>query len=707
MDKPIDIPVDADYAMRRQTPEEKSKWENVEVPEYKVKLDLTEEQRDRLKKQVFLEFEALKDEREQLKLEKKWEERDAQYDGQLAPIQNIEFSIDVRESKIKVDSIVRALKEALLPEGGDIIDVSTRPDMGRKDGFEVAERQQQFIDFAMDEEIKPEMAIEKIAKSAAKKYVGIGKLCWAYNQQVRRREEHWEGKLTPVGMAPDGSPILDNEGLRNFLSMYPDAPKRYPAQVKALMEGKAVDIVVQYKETISNNPVLKYIKLEDFYVRNCCDYNVGLNNEHLIVERQQYSYWELKKLEEAGDFENVDALWTSEGITDGSDNHKTRVYDVLEMTTYFQADDKGDATKIKCWFSEEKKEFLGAIIYPYYSIDCDYIGFWLAFNDKGFYGDAESIMFDLRDTHIAQDSLISLMLHSIYIRNIITPIVKEGSEVEQMFLDKQFRNGRPLPVDELTDDVSRALGFVQYPPTDTNGGLVLLEKMKRIGSDVSRVSDLVSGGESELDPTAPAQKTIAMLQQSGVGIKDYIRTFLPSFNLFATNLLQLYYQMSTEDRAYRVRSKSKQVTGKDVFQSIRREDMVARTVVQSRAAAFAFDKVNEKREAMAAYQLIMGNPYTARQPMVQYKALKTFLSTFGGRWKNLVDDVLESPEEFEQRQMQVAMQAIQMLFKQAQQQAQTTGIAPDPRQVMAQAPEAITKAQALDFNPALAEENKQ
>jgi hypothetical protein len=379
----------------------------------------------------------------------------------------------------------------------------------------------------------------------------------------------------------------------------------------------------------------------------------------------------------------------------------------MEFTTYLKLND-GDKeeTKIKCWFGEESEEFLGAIQYPYYAIDCDYTGFWATTNDKGFYGNADSVMFDLRDTHIAQDALISLMLQSIYIRNIITPIVKEGSEMEQQFLDHDFKTGSPIAVDDLTDDVNKAFSYVQWPSTDTNGGLIMLEKLKRIGSDVSRVSDLVTGGESEIDPSAPASKTFAMLQQSGIGIKDYVKSLLPSFNQAVSNLLPMYYQMSTDDRKYRIRAKGKQVTGQDIFGGVLRDELVVKTNIQSRAASFAFDKVMEKREGMAAYTLLIQNPYTARQPKVLYKALKTLLSTMGGRWRTMAESDLPSPEEFDQQQMMVAMQAVQQLFQNAQRQAKVTGVAPDPNEVINAAPGAITEAQAVNYNPALGQEQE-
>lgn len=702
-----EIKIEDDYALRNKTPDEKEAWNYQEIGEFKVKLDLSEEQKKEAEENCFLEFDACVAERIELGLDKKWEGLDKQYDGSLAPIKSVEFAIDVRESKIKVDSIVRAAKEAFFPEDGSVVAVAPRPDTARNDGWAIAEKQEQFIDFAVTEEIHPEIAFTKAFTSTFKKGVGVVKICFEYRQEIRRREEHWAGKIVPVGQAPDGSMVMDNEGLRNFLQAYPDAMERYPLQCGRLLEGKDVDIVVAYKEQVRNNPQFKYIKIEDFYVRNSCQYNDGLLTEHLIGERQEYSYFDLMRMEESGEFEGVDKLWNeSEEPGKGGDEHKTKMYNVMEFTTYMKLKptDKTE-TKVKMWFGEEKKCFLGAIAYPYYSIDIDYVGFWAAYNDKGFYAGADSVMFDLRDTHIAQDALISLMLQSIYIRNIITPIVKEGSEMEQMFLDHTFKNGDPISVDDLTDDVGKAFSYVQWPSTDTNGGLVMLEKLKRIGSDVSRVSDLVTGGDSNLDPSAPAAKTIALLQQSGVGIKDYIKSMLPSFNICAGYLLQMYYQMSTDDRKYRIRTKGKQVTGKDIFGGILRSEMIIKTNIQSRAAAFAFDKAMEKREGLAALQMVQSNPYLVRKPKVLYEATKIFLSNFGGRWKTL-SETMPTQEEFDQEMMQATMQAVQILFQQAQQNAQTTGVPVNPREVMKAAPGAVEEAQTVAYNPALAQEEQ-
>lgn len=702
MNKTEEIKPGEDYKIRTQTPEEKERLnpEESDIPAYRIQLNLSKDEIERLEKQVFLEFEALQKEREDAGLEKKWKERDSQYDGDLEPNKTLPFNLHVHQSKIKTDAIARGIKEAFL-DADKVVDVSPRPDSSRKDGYKVAENQADFLDYAMDEEVKPDAAFDKIIKCSIKKFVGIGKLSWAYRVEKRKREETYEGKNVPVEMVGNRL-LMKNEGLEQFLSAYPDGMEKYKGYVKQLMEEKKIDIVVKYKDTVDNNAKLKYVKVEDFYVRNGCDYNEGLRTEHCVVERENYTYWELKKKQDNEEFSNIEALFNQTN-EDGnaSDNYKTENYDVLEVTTYFKMDNSNEEVKIKAWFGEEKKSFLGAILYPYYAFDIDYIGFWVELNDYGFYGDARSVMSTMKDSNIAQNVLLNLALYGLYIRNTITPIIKEGSEAEAMIANDAIQPGKPIIVDDLTDDVNKAMGFVQWPNIDMATTMALMEMLRRDDSDTTKVSDLTSGRESVVDPTAPASKTLALLQQSGLGVKEYIRTFLPSFNIFCTMLLQIYYQMSQEGRKYQVRRKSEGVTGTDPFAFISRDEMIVKTNVQARASSFVFDKVNEKREASVAYQYISTNPYAMQQPDIQYEAFKNLIETFGGKWKNLVDK-MPSPEAFKKQQMQVAMQAMAMLLKNAKEQKDNTGVMP-PAPTPEQMGDAVTKSQAEAYNPALAQ----
>lgn len=670
---------DNQYALR-QTEAPKQTLED--IPQYKIKQALTDEQKERLSSQFKQEFEALQTERKELGLEAKWASLDRQYDGELKPNKKLTFNLHCQQSKVKEDAIVRALNEAFL-DSDPIVDVSPRPEMQKQDGQEVCDAQAQFIDYEMDENIRPASSFVLINHSAVRKYVGIGKLEWDYKKERRKREEVYDGKFEPV--IQNGQPVIDprsnrplmeNKALKEFEANYPDAKERYASLYNQIASGKRVSIVVEYMDTLANNAKLRYVKLQDFWVANSTKGLSGLKNAHLVVERQTYRWHELEAKEKNEEFENIDQVGTGE-------DREIKEYSVYEATTYFRMND-GDKeeTKIKAWFAEtspkEKQNenvkdyvLLGCILYPYFSFDIDYLPFWVKLNDEGFFGGAKSVIMDLRDSNIAQDAILNLMLDGSYKRNILTPIVREGSEIEQQFIENKWIDGKPISIDQNYDDVNKGIGFVQYPQQNFAELVGISQILKKLDSDVTGVTDLMTGRESQSDPRAPATKTIALLNQSGINIKDYIRTYLPSFNEFVSNILGLYYQMSQEGRKFKVGRHSAQVTGQNPFATISRDSMIARTNVQARAASFAFDKNNEKQENMLALQMILTNPYLMRNPQVVYEATKLALSSQSPLWKNFAQSKLPSPEEFNKQMQEVAFKAIMAVMSQQQ---QATGI---------------------------------
>lgn len=686
------------------------------IPIYRTKLDLTDEQIDSLTKQVKDEFMVLKDERKSLKLDEEWSIIDKQYDGILRQNKKLNFNLHSHQSKIKSDAIVRALNEAFL-DSEPMVDVSPRPGFFKTknekgiDGDDISDKQTQFIDFAFDEEIQPQKEITLINRSAVNKFVGIGKIEWAYEKDRRKRFEKYEGKNEIVDIG--GESVLENKALKEFIKNYPDAEERYPGYVKRLSQGGKISIVVDYFDVINNCPKIKHVPVENFYVRNCTNYYDGLKNAHLVAERFKMTWWELKKKEKNGEFENIEDIKNLSFYNDdknifSQEKFEHRVFPIIEATTYFLIKNSDDEeTKIKCWFLEcgDELHFLGAILYPWFGYDIDYIPFYVKLNEDGFYGGAKSVMRDLRDSTIAQDALLNLYLHSIYIRNVLTPIVKEGSEIETVFSENRWMDGKPISVDQTVDDVNKAFSFVEYPNINLSDMQVINAFLKKIDSDVSGVSDLMTGRENPNDPRAPATKTIALLNQSGVNIKDFIRIYLPSFNVLVSCILQLYYQMSQEGRKYRVGSKSKSVTGVDSFAEIRRDEMIAKTNIQARAASFAFDKINEKNENMAMMQTLLMHPYASQLPELQYEALKQFMKSWSDMWKNIADNKLPSPDEFKKTQQVVAINALKTIMDNMAQQAQVSGVAPGNMSVE-QLGNTVTKAQAINFNPALGQEQK-
>lgn len=715
---------DGQYVLRPQDKEEQKRNDTTieDIPAYRVKIDLNDDQKERLKKQFQEEFKALLEERNNLGLPSKWSALDRQYDGILKKNSKLSFNLHTHQSKIKVDAIVRALNEAFL-DSSPMVDVSPRPEFWKeqdKSGEDVCEKQQQFIQYEMEENIQPSADITRVALCSIKKFVGIMKLEWCYEKEMRKREETYNGENEIVGVDAQGQPVIENKALKEFEGNYPNWEERgYKSYRDKIAKGETVNLVVEYLDTIQNSAKWRHVSIEDFYVRNSTFYNDGLKKAHLIVERDSMTYWELLKKEQNEEFDNIDDIcqsYTSSSNSEGGSklDYKNKDYSVLEATIYFKMEeDDEEETKIKVWFAEidnegeknadeQRYELFGAILYPYYGFDIDYKAFYVKLNNDGFYGGAKSVMSDLRDSNIAQDAILNLSLHSMYIRNILTPIVKEGSEIESMFIENRWQDGRPLPVDAMTENVQDAMAFVQYPQINLQDFLALGAQMQKIDSDVSGVSALATGRESPSDPHAPASKTIALLNQSGINIKDYIRTFLPPFNMIVGDTLQLYYQMSQEGKKFKVSYRSRKVTGEDAFASITREEMIARTNIQARASAFAFDKAMEKQENMMGFQMLATSPVAATQPEAYYKALKLALSSISPLWKNFTETDMLSPSEFQQKQMQVAMAALKQMLQQQFQVAQAVGTQPQPVNPQ-QAGATITQAQAEAANPALAQ----
>lgn len=719
------------YVIRPQDKAEEKRNERTvdDIPQYRIKLDLTEDQESNLCEQFENEYDALKEERETLGLPSKWASLDRQYDGIMNKNAKLNFNLHIHQSKVKADAIARALNEAFL-DSQPMIDVSPRPEQWKlqeSSEVDVCEIQQQFISYEMEENIRPGQDLELIGLCSVKKFVGIGKLEWAYDKERRKREEVYEGKNEPV-LDDNGQPVIvngmpqqENAALKEFVNNYPNWKERgYGNFYNRIAAGRTVRIVVEYFDTLVNCAKQKHISVENFYVKNSTNYYEGLKKAHLVVERDSMTWYELEKKVQNEEFKAtaVEGLKTDHTISQnknitgsGKQKYYTKDYDILEATTYIRLEPTDEEeTKVKAWFAEigtegAKYVFLGAILYPYYGFEIDYIPYYVKLNNDGFYGGAKSIMADLKDSNIAQDVLVNLALHSMYIRNLLTPIIPSGSDIAATFIENRFQDGKPLEVDMIGDDINKAIGFVQYPQLNLGDFINLGTVLQRNDDAVTGVNPGTSGRENPSDPHAPASKTIALLNQSSINIKDYIRNFLPSFNIFVGNVLQLYYQMSAEGRRYKVSWASKQVAGKNPFTTITRDQMVAKTNIQSRAAAFCFDKMMEKQEASMALQGLMSNPIIQTMPDVVYKALKLWLKKQGNEWYNFAETDLMSQAEFQKKQMASAMQALQIYMQQQNQQAQITG--QQPQYDMQAISQAVTKQQMLDNNPALAAKDQE
>ncbi len=669
-------PATKDYTLTIEPQSEiDDKIEAKEVPIYMERLELSDAQKDRLKEEFEAEFEAIKAERDNEQLDSKWKALDNQYKGEMVEDSRMQFNLNRNITKPAVDRVSNYIKQGFF-KSDPIYSVSPRPEFDKEGGRGVCERQQDYLDYKIDN-LPFRSPIGKTILSSVKLGTGILKIPHVIKRIPKKREERYQGNPQVVGIDPKTQlPIIRNKGLEEFLSNWPEARKDYPGLIKQLEEGKEINIVAEYEETVYNDPLPQYVELKNFYVRLSCEGYEGLKDTRLIVERKNYSWWELELEAKKDLFYDIDKL-----VADAKDpskkikGYQKETFDILECVFFFKLkEEDADPVRIVFWYAEEKKQIIGSIMYPHDVMY--YVPFYIAEVLPGFYqpGLAEYVT----DSHIAQSVMLNLALGGVYIRNTITPITDDQDVINQ-FLEKRFAHGIPI------EGKSGQVDFLQkyMGQIDVNAIMGLMQFMKQGDEETVGSSSGMSGQESPVDPNAPASKTIALLKMAGISIDEYIATMTPSFNQVAYILLQLYHQMSEQGRKYAINPE--RVVGNNPFGEISRNDMIARTNIQAQAYAFDFDKLSAKKEDYALWQILRMDPVFNSNPEAVYNMARIIVKNWSPKWNNNIDKVLPPLQEFKKQQMMTAIKAISMYVQAVVTQSKNTGIPPefDPRQLLA------------------------
>ena len=259
------------------TPQEK-KEDEIGQPQYMSQRELTDEQKTRIVKEIFVEFDEIKKERNNDQLDAKWDELKNQYDGVVDENTDMQFNLHRPTTKMKVDFVTRSIVQAYY--GSDpIYSISPRPEFMREGGAEVCDKQEDFLDYKLGTIIPFRAPLNLTVHSAVIYGTGIMRLYHEIETEERLREEEYEGNPQIVGQDPQtGEPIIDNPVLKDFLMKYPEAPKDYPHYVKALMEGKKIKIQLKYDRELVSDEV--------FY--RC--FRFATNGEHFIVRLKRGRY---------------------------------------------------------------------------------------------------------------------------------------------------------------------------------------------------------------------------------------------------------------------------------------------------------------------------------------------------------------------------------------------------------------------------------
>ena len=426
--------------------------------------------------------------------------------------------------------------------------------------------------------------------------------------------------------------------------------EKYKKWYLELQEGKPVHFDLQVKETVFNDIMPNFVNLKNFWV----DLNVK-NRLHMAskntYELIPFTYKELKEKEDEDEFYDIDKIFELEdGTMPEIDIHEPiNIYMAVSYVNLEEYDEFKNAhitkqKRIVHWFHKDKRVMIGSIHYPYMGVLSPYIVFNIKKKREGIYQDGIGI--DAIDPNIADDYLLNLMLSGALIANTDTPIVDEDSSIIDQLVSKTF-----TPVTYITKKPNEKLDFVnnyRRNSMDYQGLTLLSQTLNREIDDVTRVSSLKTGRESIADPTAPASKTMALLEQSGEGITTYIKEFAEGFNVLANVMLQLYAQMTNASaRKYEIRPE--RVVGSKLFDEITREELIAKTKITSKAISFDFERARFLNELMALLQVLLQFPFFRDNPIAVYNYARTITKNWGPMIRDKIDEILPNPAKWEQQ----------------------------------------------------------
>lgn len=679
---------DVEMTLQELTPQEREEEEKL-IPKYMSRFEPKEIDKERIIKEISNEIEAIDEEWGESGVVDRWDELDDMYYGNMQPpVQDQQYNIKRGTAQNKVDIITNKITEAIL-EPDPMFSVTPRPEDEAKNADEAnqfkidAQAQSDFLDFGMDEEVPIRRPLEMTVRSSVLKNLGWLNIDQKVEVESKKREEVFTGnpkwsivdqeKGRKIEITKEAAQRIKREKpeveiewtnteLDRFLRDYPDDAKKFPGIAKKIARGEKVSLLITYKEIVYNAPFTEYVDNKDLKVRKGIDNYQDVCTTQLVAEREEYTWWELKQLEEKEYFYDIDKLIKDEdNQKDADKNYANEKYEIWKCT-FITNVTEGDEDKVKAeyWVSleEDNKIMVGSKFFDFYAFGSKYVPFITKNVSKGLINQS-GVGDTMIDDDVVMNEFTNFLIEGMKIASNITPITDEGSATDMQFLENRFSPG--LSMQRTQGEV---IDFLQnhIKPPDVSGILAIMQWVQQGVDNKTMVSSILTGQDSPTDPRAPATKTIAQMNASNINIKPYILSIKNSINQVAYMILAIYAQMTEEGRRYR--AKPGEVVGKDPFKTITRAQLSAKTNIQTQSMAFAIDKIREKQELVAFYQLIRTEPLFAQDPEQVRVLLKTIAKAWSPLIKNTIDSLLPAKGELQKKMAITAIQATKVYIEQ-------------------------------------------
>lgn len=378
--------------------------------------------------------------------------------------------------------------------------------------------------------------------------------------------------------------VIVAESADDFMAQFPDAEsagmsdEEYNGALDEIRtnasEDNPVELTIEYDQLVYEGPKTDVIDEADWVqapatcseLRDCWAYGHGFYATRMELQRRVRNgeMWEksverLLKMTATKVDEWKQAKNRIEGITDKS-SKRSGQYRIHELVILCDLDGDGEEERYICQYSKERGLLLSAVKYYFdRQVHQDWRLLKKSGRRLGF-----SIPGELENTNTEIDDSIRGDINNAKIESVPVFIaktaVKKGLD-EAGFNDQFFKPAGVLYTPNGKEDIEP----FNVKGTDKNFSQSMRQEFVRYSEMLVGPTQMLSGRESPIDPEAPGNKTITLIQQSNMRIEDYINALRPSFDALGEIILSLYHQFGKNSMTFRGREGGQYGAIKRVF----------------------------------------------------------------------------------------------------------------------------------------------
>lgn len=525
-------------------------------------------------------------------------------------------------AQITVDTVLSVLDQAIF-SSSPWINVLPRERMD----VEVARRREDFLQHALDTEMKVKDALELIHFDMTVLGTGVGWLPWLREMDRLRDEQVYDG--------------TNRRDMERLAERYPTFDTKWPEIAAKLRGGKKVRLLAEYDEAIYDAPKLTYIPLRQWIVRHTARPD-ELHRESYVGHMFDLRWDDLLREEKRRYYRDVDRLrfWTNPQTSahEEQSDYATKKYEIHTGIVRWKRPSDTLERRYLVDFEPSSRSILRLLRYPYWHNRPNYIPYYLQRSTRYVYG--IGIVQKVEQSAIESMAEQNLTLDAV---QFSLPMFKARRGTESIF--NPMRDGmQPGKVWYFDNPQTDAQEFQVSLSSAVTILISMMDRAYRNAELASGASQNLSGLESARDPDAPASKTLAQINQALMRIARYLGTYSRSLSEMAHQICELYYEFSPQGRTYRAMGPD----GVPLFPVISRQELRLRADYAMSGSTVNINPERELRDNMEAVKLLFQMPEFQQSGLKRWAAVEMMLDSLGSSWRAKKYKFLPSPKELVQ-----------------------------------------------------------